>query len=214
MDQAIGESARLTQGFMVIVCSYALGCFTAGYYLVRWRTGDDVRQSGSGSVGATNVGRVLGLLGFVLTVLFDFAKGALAVWTTLRVADNSQLTILAMIAVVAGHIWPVQLGFRGGKGVATLLGAVLILDFRLALVYLGLFLVTFLLVRRTVRSGLMVFALLPLASLFLGLWAWSLAGVSVVVTMVLIAHRENLFPAMAAPSACHAVQADSPQSPK
>src|SRR6266700_3220802 len=63
---------------LVILAGYSLGCFTSGYYLVRWRTGDDIRLLGSGSVGATNVSRVLGKPGFVLTVLCDFFKGLLA----------------------------------------------------------------------------------------------------------------------------------------
>ena len=213
MDRAIGESATLSQGFIVLLCNYALGCFATGYYLVRWRTGNDLRQLGSGNVGAKNAGRFLGRCGFVATALADFAKGALAVWATLRVAENDQLAVLAMIAVVMGHLWPVQLGWRGGKGVATSLGAILIFDFRLALVFLGLFLLAVAWSRKTVSSGVLAFALLPLASLFLGLGAWPLAGVSVLVAMILIAHRENVFPA-AAQSARRSVQADSTQLPR
>ena len=214
MDQAIGESAKLAQGVIVLLCGYALGCFTTGYYLVRWRTGNDIRQLGSGSVGAKNVGRFLGPFGFITTALLDFSKGALVVWATLRVAENDQLAVVAMIAVAAGHIWPLQLGFRGGKGVATSLGAILVFDFRLALIFLGLFLVAFVLLRKTVWSGLLAFALLPLACLFLGLAALPLAGVSVLVIMILIAHRKNLFLELMAQSASRNVQADSTQSPK
>src|SRR6185295_719670 len=97
---------------------------------------------------------LLGRLGFITTALLDFAKGAVAVWTSLRVTQNDQLAVLAMVAVVAGHIWPLQLGLRGGKGVATSLGSILIFDSRLALIYLGFFLVAFALLRKTVWSGL------------------------------------------------------------
>jgi acyl phosphate:glycerol-3-phosphate acyltransferase len=214
MDQAIGESAKLTQGVPILLCGYALGCFTTGYYLVRCRTGEDIRQLGSGSVGATNVGRVLGPFGFVLTALLDFAKGALAVWFTLRTAENDQLAVIAMIAVVAGHLWPLQLGFCGGKGVATSLGAILLFDFRLALIFVGLFFVAVVGLRKTVWSGLLAFALLPLASLFLGLAKSSLAGVSILVTLIFVAHRKNLFPELADQSASRPVQVDSPQMPK
>jgi len=214
MDQVIEQSARLNQGVMVFLCSYALGCFASGYYLVRWRTGMDIRQLGSGSVGAKNVGRFLGHFGFFATASLDFAKGLLAVWATLRAAENDALGTVAMIAVVAGHIWPLQLGLRGGKGVATSLGAILVFDFRLALIFLGLFLVAFVLLRKTVWSGLLAFALLPMASLFLGLAALPLAGVSVLVTMILIAHGKNLFPEPANQSARRSVQADSTHLPK
>lgn len=83
-----------------------------------------------------------------------------------------------------------------------------------ALVFLALFLVTIALLRKTVWSGSLAFALLPLASLFLGLGAWPLAGVSISVAVILIAHRENLFLEAAAQSACRSVQADSTQLPK
>ena len=62
-----------------ILVSYLIGCFTAGYYWMRWRTGQDIRRMGSGSVGARNVGRALGASGFTATFLLDAAKGALAV---------------------------------------------------------------------------------------------------------------------------------------
>src|SRR6266511_3032112 len=113
---------------LMLLVGYALGCFTSGYYLVRWRTGDDIRLIGSGSVGATNVGRVLGRPGFLLTVLGDFFKGLFAVWLARYFQLKPTGVMLVMIAVSAGHIWPVQLWFRGGKGVATSLGALMMFD--------------------------------------------------------------------------------------
>src|SRR5262245_64567791 len=79
---------------LVMLAGYALGCFTSGYYLVRWRTGEDIRLLGSGSVGATNVSRVLGWPGFCLTVSSDFAKGMLAVWLTDYFRINPTATVL------------------------------------------------------------------------------------------------------------------------
>src|SRR5262245_14041669 len=101
--------ANWNQAFWVCLGSYALGCFTTGYYLMRMRTGRDVRELGSGSVGARNVGRVLGWLGFMVTLLGDFAKGSLAVWATRHFTSDDQLVALSMLAVVAGHVWPAQL---------------------------------------------------------------------------------------------------------
>jgi glycerol-3-phosphate acyltransferase PlsY len=70
----------------VILACYGLGCFTAGYYWVRWRTGLDIRRQGSGNVGARNVGRFLGSAGFAITFVLDLAKGALdsSPWPTVR----------------------------------------------------------------------------------------------------------------------------------
>src|SRR5580698_8498322 len=98
------------------VGAYLIGCFTTGYYLVRAWTGKDIRETGSGSSGARNVGRVLGKQGFFFTVLGDFAKGALAVWLTREWTNDELCAALAVVAVVAGHLWPVQLKFHGGKG--------------------------------------------------------------------------------------------------
>ena len=114
---------------LVLMADYALGCFTSGYYLVRWRTGEDIRLLGSGSVGATNVSRVLGWPGFCLTVSCDFAKGMLAVWLADYFRVNPTATVLTMLTVTTGHVWPAQLWFRGGKGVATSLGALLMFGY-------------------------------------------------------------------------------------
>src|SRR5262249_21199289 len=84
---------------LVILADYVLGCFTSGYYLVRGRTGEDIRLLGSGSVGATNVSRVLGLPGFCLTVSCDLAKGMLAVWLADFFRINPTATMLTMLTV-------------------------------------------------------------------------------------------------------------------
>jgi glycerol-3-phosphate acyltransferase PlsY len=105
-----------------VLASYLLGGFCAAYYLVRVARSSDIRSLGSGNAGARNAGRILGAPGFVLTLLLDAAKGALAVLATARLAPGIWPATLALLAVVAGHIWPAQLGFRGGKGLATLLG--------------------------------------------------------------------------------------------
>lgn len=176
----------------VLLASYFLGCFTTGYYLVRARTGQDIRDAGSGSVGARNVGRLLGPYGFVLTLLGDFAKGAAAVWITRYFTGNERLALVALIVVVAGHIWPLQLRFRGGKGIATSLGALLVYSPALTLIFAMLIVVGFILTRRTVISGLTAFALLPLGSFFLNQDAAQICGISVLAALVLIAHHKNL----------------------
>src|SRR5205823_2993419 len=126
------------------------------------RTGKDVREMGSGNIGARNVGRVLGSYGFWVTLVGDFAKGAVAVWMARYFAADNHVTALAMLAAVLGHVWPIQLGFRGGKGIATSLGALAVCDFHLALTFVGLFAVIYLVLRRTTLSGLIAFACLPL----------------------------------------------------
>jgi glycerol-3-phosphate acyltransferase PlsY len=100
--------------------------------------------------------------------------------------------MVAMLAVVSGHVWPAQLGFRGGKGVATSLGALSVYDVHLASALLMLFGVGVLLMRRTVLAGLFAFACLPFVSKYLGDDRPKVVGISVLAGLVLLAHRKNL----------------------
>src|SRR5262245_30101708 len=133
------EPVNWGRAWALAASAYALGCLTTGYYLVRLRLGLDLREVGSGTVGARNVSRVLGWPGFVLTVLGYVSIGALAVWGAEQFTTDGRLVALAMLCVVAGHVWPAQLRFHGGKGVATSLGALLVYDYHLA----GAFLLAF-----------------------------------------------------------------------
>jgi glycerol-3-phosphate acyltransferase PlsY len=177
---------------LLVFIAYALGCFTSGYYLVRWWTGQDVRLYGSGSVGATNVGRILVRPGFFLTVLCDFCKGALAVWLADYFRINPVGVVLAMLAVVVGHIWPVQLWFRGGKGVAACLGALAVYNYVIALTFAGLFLILFVGLRNFVLAGLASFAIVPLALFGMDFSLNSVFGLSALAVLILIAHRRNI----------------------
>jgi acyl phosphate:glycerol-3-phosphate acyltransferase len=186
------RSANWSEACCIGLAAYILGCLTTGYYLVRARTGRDLRDQGSGSVGARNVGRLLGWQGFVLTVLGDFGKGALAVWAARHFTTDDRLVVLAMLAVVAGHVWPAQLHFRGGKGMATSLGALLIYDWQAALAFALLFVGAFAALRRTVLPGLCALACLPLVSAYLARAQAEVVGLAGLAGLVLIAHRKNL----------------------
>jgi glycerol-3-phosphate acyltransferase PlsY len=191
LEQLLGPPANWDQAFLVALGCYLLGCVTGGYYLVRLRMGKDMRRIGSGSVGARNVGSVMGTPGFLATLLFDIAKGCLAVWAVREHSGDERLVALAMLAVVAGHIWPVQLRFRGGKGVATSLGALLIYNWQLVIAYGVLFVVPFAFLRKTILPGLIAYSLLPLASMFMQHDPMNVVAVSLTVALVLIAHRRN-----------------------
>jgi glycerol-3-phosphate acyltransferase PlsY len=195
------QSADWSRAAICLVAAYALGCFATGYYLVRALTGEDVRDRESGNVGARNVSRVLGKSGFFITLLGDFGKGALAVWLARHYSGSNLIAALAMLAVVAGHIWPMQLHFRGGKGAATSLGALVQWDAWIALCFAALFAVAFAMTRRTVLSGMFAFACLPLATLALTRDGLTTTIVMMLSAMVLFAHRKNFvdeIPALAA----------------
>jgi glycerol-3-phosphate acyltransferase PlsY len=110
-------------GPITTLIAYLLGSIPFGYLIVRWQKGVDVRSTGSGSIGATNVMRNLGILGFVATFILDAGKGLLAVlFASKMTSANPTWVAAAAFAAVLGHCFPVWLKFRGGKGVATGVG--------------------------------------------------------------------------------------------
>ena len=117
---------------LLIVCAYLLGSLSGSLLLGRLR-GVDIRTQGSGNAGGTNALRTQGWKFALGVVLIDVGKGALAAWLALRFAPAAgilpslSLACLAVLAAAIGHVWPIWHGFRGGKGVGTLLGGVLVL---------------------------------------------------------------------------------------
>jgi len=115
-------------GPIAVLIAYVLGAIPFGYLLVRYAHGKDVRAEGSGNIGATNVLRTTGRAMGVATLLLDIAKGYLAVWIAGWLTSDSVLWMsVAALAVMAGHAFPVFLNFKGGKAVASFIGAFLCL---------------------------------------------------------------------------------------
>lgn len=110
-----------------LVFSYLLGAIPFGFLISRWTSGIDVRRHGSGNIGATNVLRSVGKKEAVLTLLADVLKGMLPVLLARFIFGDAQLAALSGVAAVVGHIFPVFLKLRGGKGVATALGVLICL---------------------------------------------------------------------------------------
>jgi glycerol-3-phosphate acyltransferase PlsY len=190
IDQLLAADWSLASGIMA--GAYLLGCFTTGYYLVLCLRGEDIRQTGSGNLGARNVGRFLGWQGFMITVLGDFSKGVFAVWAAQHFTKDPNLLALALLAVVVGHVWPIQLKFHGGKGVACSLGGLLVYDYRLLFAFVILCACAFCFTRKTVLPGLFAYACLPLASMFLHEERGKTVAISCLAAIILVAHRKNL----------------------
>lgn len=111
-------------GALAAIAAYLIGSIPFGLIVVKLMTGADVRASGSGNIGATNVLRTTGRLAGVLTLVLDAAKGYLAVWLANQLTGGSTLWMsFAALAVLLGHAFPVWLKFEGGKAVATFVGA-------------------------------------------------------------------------------------------
>lgn len=177
---------------LTIAGAYVMGCFATGYYLVRALRGQDIRTLESGNVGARNVGRVLGRSGFLVTTLGDALKGALAIWAARAFFLDERITLMALLAVVAGHIWPAQLRCRGGKGVATSLGALAVYDWHLLVAYAIIFGAGWLLARRTVLPGVFAFVCLPGADYWLHRDNFCVVLLASLAAVILFAHRKNL----------------------
>src|ERR1700688_4255423 len=147
---------------LIAALSYLLGSIPFGYLLVRIFRGQDVRQSGSGNIGATNVARSWPGLG-LLTLLLDALKGLAAV-ALARTIDpgTSVLAGVAALSAILGHVFPVWLKFRGGKGVATGFGSFLILAPKTVLVAVAIFLAVVAAFRYVSLGSMIAVASLPL----------------------------------------------------
>jgi acyl phosphate:glycerol-3-phosphate acyltransferase len=185
---------------LIAAASYLLGSIPFGYLLVRLFHGEDVRQSGSGNIGATNVGRKSPTLG-VITLLLDALKGsaavALAAFLCGRAAANPSYRAMALAALLAilGHMFPVWLKFRGGKGVATGLGAFLMIAPKAVLVGVGIFAAIVLALRYVSLGSITAVAAFPLLVWLLHEYgnAWlALAFMSLASLLIVARHHQNI----------------------
>jgi glycerol-3-phosphate acyltransferase PlsY len=177
---------------LIVIAAYLLGSIPFSYLVARRFGVEDVRTVGSGNVGASNVMRSVGVPAGVLAFLLDALKGGVASLVAERLAPGTSLAALAAGAAVLGHMFPVWLGLRGGKGVATGAGAFLPLAPVATGIALGVF-VTTLATTRYVSVSSMAGALsLPLAAFALDLRmsvVWASAAVAVIIV---VAHFGNL----------------------
>ncbi|MEK6279281.1 MAG: glycerol-3-phosphate 1-O-acyltransferase PlsY [Acidobacteriota bacterium] len=207
---------------LVIAIAYLLGSIPFGYLIVRATQGHDIRETGSGGTGATNVSRRAGISAGVVTLVLDALKGMAAVVVAGWILDvplvhvhsvppqhilaNSGLSFQqaywclwgAAIAAIIGHMFPVWLGFRGGKGVATGVGVFLLLT-QGAVAFAGVIFVLIVLVTRYVSLGSMIAAVtIPLFILVQNLNSQSpvfapvITAATVAAALIIFAHRANI----------------------
>ena len=177
---------------LLLAIGYLLGAIPSGYLAGRWLKGIDLRDCGSGSTGATNVLRNVGKGPALVVFLIDVGKGALAVLLAKSVGLNDWLQVLTGLAALAGHIWPVWLGWKGGKAVATGLGIFLGLAWPVGLACFGLFMAVISIFRIVSLSSVVAAIGLPLLMLLSG-GSSAYVVVSLVASlMVLWRHRSNI----------------------
>ena len=183
--------------------AYLLGSIPFGFLIVKLREGRDIRTAGSGNIGAANVSRVVGLGAGVMTLLLDAAKGYLAVWIAERFSgENVTWMIAAALAAIVGHLFPVWLGFRGGRGVATGVGVFLLICWPAVLAALVVWAVVVLFWRYVSLGSIAAAAALPLLTylLYAPRHAPPLTvsmGTLLAAAMIIVKHRPNIARLMA-----------------
>ncbi|MCA1053681.1 glycerol-3-phosphate acyltransferase [Rossellomorea aquimaris] len=149
----------------VLLIAYSIGSITGAYYVVKLYTGKDIRKIGSGNAGATNAGRILGKKGFFLTLLIDASK-VFIIMTVVRLLGKGDEWLLAAssIGLIFGHLFPMQLGLRGGKGVVVFLSSALFLSPLSMAVFALMMLASYGCTRRYTFSGFVSMASIPIAA--------------------------------------------------
>ena len=183
-------------GLLSLLLGYLLGSIPSGYLAGRWCKGIDLRELGSGSTGATNVLRQVGKWPALVVFVIDVVKGAIAVLLAGSLTQGAPLhdwiQVLAGLAALAGHIWPVWQGFKGGKAVATGLGLFLGLAWPVGLACFGIFLTTLSLFRIVSLSSVVAAISLPLLMAAGTDGTAKLVVALVAMALVVWRHRSNL----------------------
>jgi glycerol-3-phosphate acyltransferase PlsY len=177
---------------LLVIASYLLGSIPTGYLLVRGHARRDVRELGSGSTGATNVLRVQGWRAALPVAVVDVLKGFLPAFLALRWLGDPVFAALCGFLAVVGHCYPFSIGFRGGKGVATSLGAYAAIAFVPCLAGVGLFLIVTAATRFVSLGSMLASLAFPILVLATG-GSGGVAAVSLAIAvLIVLRHRGNI----------------------
>ncbi len=185
--------------FLAAVISYVIGSIPAGFIAGKLLKGVDIRAYGSGNIGATNVLRTFGKLPALFVLLFDVFKGYLiayffstALYGYLHFFELSVIKTVLGLSVIAGHIWPIFLKFKGGKGVATSIGVLVALDIKIAIIIFAVWLVSFLVFRYVSLSSIAASVVSPLLFLVFGAGIELILFSSALAFIISFRHKENI----------------------
>ncbi|MDM5225266.1 glycerol-3-phosphate acyltransferase [Cytobacillus sp. NJ13] len=179
---------------MVMIFSYTLGSVTGAYYVVKYIAKEDIRKKGSGNVGATNAGRALGKKGFLLTIAIDAGKAWAALYLTDLLSEGDYFLILSAVCVLIGHLFPIQLGFHGGKGVVVYLASALYLE-PLTIAIMAIMMgIAYAVLRKYTISGFISMASIPITAWVIGDSFIISAGLLLLLFIVLISHTNFIMP--------------------
>jgi len=187
--------------FLLVITAYLIGSIPTALIISRKYFGIDIREYGSGNMGATNAFRILGSKYGILIMVLDVLKGMLAVglfyllpFYVSNEFERTNFMIALGLSAVIGHIFPVFADFKGGRGVATILGMLLAIQPIIALTCIGVFLIVLLLTRYVSLSSILGAIMLPICVL----WIWNEHEMTyrifalLVAVMVIITHQKNI----------------------
>lgn len=181
----------MTSSLAWIIFSYLLGSLPVGLLLTRLK-GRDPRRVGSGNIGATNVMRAAGKTLGIMTLLGDALKGFLPTWLAIRFGQPEMVVAAVGFAAFAGHLFPVYLKFRGGKGVATALGVFLAFNYLAVLIDMVIFAAILLKWRYVSLGSLVCSALMPVILVLLKAPAVYPVLCVFMAILIFVKHRENI----------------------
>lgn len=184
------------ENLLLLAAAYLLGAIPFGLLLTRWLTGKDPRQFGSGNIGATNASRTGGKKVGLLTLIADIAKGALPVAIAVQLAGNGPdrewLIAATAVAAFIGHIFPVYLRFKGGKGVATMFGVLIPWEPTVGLIAFAVWLVALAVWRYVALASILAGMTLPLAAWLLGASLPAILACMLFCALMAVRHRSNV----------------------
>lgn len=179
----------MLQVLMLIALAYLFGSINGAYYAAKFMSGNDIRLVGSGNAGARNAGRYLGKKGFLLTLFIDVGKTLIVLTIVKKGLElNNILLIFSAVFVLVGHIWPLHLEFRGGKGVVVFL-AVTLFMIPAAILIAGVVLGSgYLLFRKFTITGFFAMLTIPITSWYSGQTWTETIGLLFMLILVLLVH--------------------------
>lgn len=176
---------------IIALLSYLLGSFPFGYYIGKYAYKKDIRTMGSGNIGTTNALRNFGKIAGLATFALDFLKGFIACLIGNKIAGTNGMTI-AMLFVVLGHMYSFILKFKGGKGIATVFGALVYINPTFALCMFGVFLVIVLISRMVSLGSVCVCLVAIVVSLIKFGFTYFSISLSILAIIIVIKHRTNI----------------------
>jgi len=177
--------------FLLILTAYLLGSIPFGLILSKIFGIGDIRKAGSGNIGATNMLRVGGKKLALFTLIGDMGKGILASYIGAKYSNDAHMVFVTSSIAAIGHIFPIWLKFKGGKGVATSLAILVYCDFKVGMIALGCWAIVFLISRKSSLSSIITFLLAPFFAFYFGS-KWLFYMILVISILVIIRHYNNI----------------------